>query len=323
MNDKMNDKMIKRVYIHVPWIDKPKEPINDWNHKMRILTRDAKKTNNKLYYGYLALDEDWESHYPNPILHDIFDALIVNKDRILNPLPGLLKSTWIKWVPFSHNQLLIIDGAYHAGSIKNFECANKSYCRALDQLNFGEYCYAEIAGRLVIKNNQIDNIVIHSNHEITYPDDSGIIFSINDNEFANSEYIFHTHPEPSKERRLSGIVYEFPSGNDLVNFAKYYKPNVNKTIGSILISPEGVYLIRPLIYFKHINLDVSAINIINDKLIELEGEAFRKYQIIDDSTFNDFTFIDKLNKYLYSWNIRIDYFPRNNGLLQSFYLPKV
>ena len=58
-------------------------------------------------------------------------------------------------------------------------------------------------------------------------------------------FIFHTHP-PEKggpgSRAPYGILYEFPSSSDLLHFIEHYNNGI--TIGSLVMTPEGLYNIR-------------------------------------------------------------------------------
>lgn len=324
-----------RYFINIPCI--PSRCID----KMNMIESAAIKKNDKLYYGYVVFNADWKKllgENDDNYIDKVFDVLILQDGRILNHLPGIAIDKKIKWIEFTYNQLLLIDSGYQNGSIKQFKCIHDN-----DEL----LCYSEISGRLVLKNDVIDKIIINAHHENYDPQDPEIILPLNDLSFAESEYIFHTHPQPSKKRRKGGIVYEFPSGSDLFHFSKFYRPG-SKTIGSFLITPEGLYLMRPRIYGEAINMITTDIKTIDMELLEIESLAFEKYGDFDSDTFyqeiiHDYQFIDILNKIIKPLNLRIDYFPRipiyvggTEGSidhvargekiqwsLQPFYLPKV
>ena len=58
---------------------------------------------------------------------------------------------------------------------------------------------------------------------------------------ADYEFIFHTHPKTYNSIN-DKIVYEFPSFSDLLNFKDNF--NDGYTQGSLIVCPEGVYIIK-------------------------------------------------------------------------------
>ena len=56
--------------------------------------------------------------------------------------------------------------------------------------------------------------------------------------------MFHTHPPTPfpGSRVVDGILYEFPSISDIYHFADHF--NAGETQGSLIIAPEGMYIIR-------------------------------------------------------------------------------
>jgi len=317
----------KRLFINIPWNKDYKIDREKYWKTMILLEKKAIRKNDKMYYGYIIFDIDWQNKYPSKKLLKILKVLIIDNTRIVNPLPKILfhePLTIPEWIFFSHNQLLIIDSVYQNGSVKHYSCEN------------GDQCYSEISGRLLIKDNNIQEVIIHANHNNNYHSDPDTIMPKDDKLFNLSEYIFHTHPNPSPERRRSGIIYEFPSGNDLLNFANHYKPGTSKTIGSLLITPEGLYFIKPFIYYQPIKFSGHNCDEVNKLLISLEHDAGKKYPQITPSIFynniiHDYSYIDKYNKFIRQFNLQIDFIPRmkvipntdNPSLLRFAYSPSM
>ena len=120
-----------------------------------------------------------------------------------------------------------------------------------------------------------------------------------------------------------------PSVNDIFHFIDHY--NDGKTQGSIVISSEGIYIIK-VIYDKKIkwkNID-KIYNYYEKKIFNIQLLAIEKYKkelnlknyykkIIQDKTF-----IKEFNKILKKINIVIKYYPRekvkNKWILNDIYL---
>ena len=84
----------------------------------------------------------------------------------------------------------------------------------------------------------------------------------------NMSIFLHTHPPTPYPggRAKDGILYEFPSISDIFHFIDHY--NMGKTIGSLVVAPEGYYLIQPKNFsIKKIKYDV-----------ELEDEIFESME---------------------------------------------
>ena len=148
------------------------------------------------------------------------------------------------------------------------------------------------------------------------------------------EYIFHTHPPTPKVggRAVEGILYEFPSSSDILHFVDHY--NDGNTQGSIVITPEGMYVIRKHITNnKKININEDELyNKLNGVFNKLQKEAINKFgKKFSENTFykkisQDVTYIDKLNIFLHEYHLHIDFFSRiqdDNGrwVLDTVYLP--
>ena len=132
------------------------------------------------------------------------------------------------------------------------------------------------------------------------------------------EYMFHTHPStPNPGSRITeGILYEFPSISDLFHFIEHH--NQGKTQGSIIIAPEGIYIIKCI--DSKLRIDVqdedTVIEFLEDKVNELQEDALEKFGYeISDSLFykkiaRDLSFIEKYNDLIIDLNIKVFYKPR-------------
>jgi hypothetical protein len=135
------------------------------------------------------------------------------------------------------------------------------------------------------------------------------------------EYMFHTHPPTPKEgyRAKQGIVYEFPSISDIFHFVEHY--NNGHIQGSIVIAPEGAYIIKT----TGIGVDDKIIFNNEDKIFreleniqfEIQNKALDKYgRNIKSETFynkvaQDKSYIKEFNKHLKKYNIKILYKSRS------------
>ena len=132
--------------------------------------------------------------------------------------------------------------------------------------------------------------------------------------------MFHTHPNTNVdgERRKTGILYEFPSSNDIFYFVQCH--NDGKSQGSIIVTPEGTYVIRPVKYADKITLNGVTSAELNSFIIQLEKEAFAKNKNIIQKLKNEdqfhkyvsynFDYIDKYNNFINRYNVMIEYYPR-------------
>ena len=217
-----------------------------------------------------------------------------------------------KYVKIARNQILIFDALMDSGGY------NKKYID--NKKNFKRY--SEHAGLLDFDKDRILQKIVVSG--ITNRVDSGddeIYLPIDLDEIFDYEYIFHTHPPTPKPggRAVDGVLYEFPSLGDIFHFIDHH--NEGNVIGSIVITPEGLYNIR-----KHDKDSKGDIDIDEDKLyhdyqrnfykfqdkeIEHYGEKFSKkyfYSVIAQDT----SFTDNMNDVLNKYNIHVDYYPRKN-----------
>jgi hypothetical protein len=183
----------------------------------------------------------------------------------------------IKYVKLDKNQIMIIDALmYHGGYTKKYYDKTKK-----------DFKYSEHAGLLDFNGKYLDKIIVSGNTDRTDAGDNDIYLPNNMADAIEYEYLFHTHPPTPKPggRSSDGILYEFPSIGDILHFIDHF--NDGKTIGSLVITPEGMYNIRKLsINTNKIKIDEDTmfkkvskeINKIQDSALKMYGTNFSTYQ---------------------------------------------
>lgn len=252
------------------------------------------------------------------------DPHIISRSKI-----GSLKGVTVikenkKYLKIGRNQIFIMDALMRHGSYKRY----------VDSENRSIFRYSEHAGLIDFNNSGVEKIIISGKTTRVDKFDSSIYQPKNMLDMFDYEYIFHTHPAtPTPGGRVElGILYEFPSISDIFHFIDHY--NGGKTQGSIVIAPEGMYIIR-----KHIP-DDKKIKINEDKfykeiMIAFENtqeKAINKYGIdFSTHTFyskisSDKKYINEINKVLNKYQLHIDYYSRirdkmNRWVIDTVYVP--
>lgn len=158
--------------------------------------------------------------------------------------------------------------------------------------------------------------------------------------FKNYEYLFHTHPNTITYagRFNEGILYEFPSANDVFNFIKFY--NEGKAQASIVVAPEGIYVIRPIYYQKKYKINQMVFHSLRKFILKLERLAVKKIKSLEPATTNitdadvfhenvgkNFSYIKMYNRFIEPYNLFIEYYPRekknNEWCLRPINLPYI
>ena len=216
-----------------------------------------------------------------------------------------------KYVKIKSNQLLILDALMEHGGY------SKKY------LGKGTSRYSEHAGVLDFHNEGLNKIIVSGNTTRVDRGDEEIFLPHDLSDIVEYEYLFHTHPPTPKPggRADLGILYEFPSLGDILHFTDKYDEGV--TIGSIVMTPEGLYNIRCLSNNKKFNLDEQKENKlykeITKEIMNLQYEAIEKYgtsfttENFYKTIAQDKYYIGKINEKLEKYNIFIDYFPRKKN----------
>ena len=218
----------------------------------------------------------------------------------------------IKYIHFPHNHLTIIDALFDKGS-------NPIYLSKQD--NKLKFIYSEFSGAINIDHdrNKIAEILIATNKRISSSDKNIFLPKNNDKNY-EYEFFFHTHPNTiyPANRINHGILYEFPSVNDLFNYT-YFRKN-GKMQASIVFAQEGIYNIRPIDFENDSVIDNSAVTILTNFLVILERLAIKKYSeleniinnvdVFNKYISNDRNFIDLYNYYIKQYNLFIEFYPR-------------
>lgn len=230
-----------------------------------------------------------------------------------------------KYLKLGRNQLMILDALMKHGGY------NKKY---YDAKNADVIRYSEHAGYIDIKGRFVENIIVSGNTLRVDRGDEEIFLPTNSPETYNYKYIFHTHPPTPKPggRAVDGILYEFPSIGDILHFIDHH--NDGDTIGSLVMTPEGLYNIRKLSTNEdkiEINEDEmyneirKALRKAQDMAIEEYGAKFSTYSFYSKIS-QDRRFIEMVNEKLNKYNLSIDFYPRTKDfkgvwVVDTIYVP--
>ena len=253
----------------------------------------------------IIFHQEFPSEY---FINCILNICIIN-NYIINPPIQIGQDSVknFKYIPFHYNKLLIIDALMHQGSHPRYE-------------NNGNFIFSEHSGVISIKNKSIENIIVLTDTDRKDFNDGNIFLPVNSPLLSNYQYLFHTHPNTIKYggRINEGIVYEFPSANDIFNFIKYHTNG--KAQSSLIISPEGIYIVRPIKLINKYEINIDYYYKLRKFILKLERLAMKRIhkfigQISDQDIFHenvgqDFRCIRAYNKYIEPINIFIEYYPR-------------
>ena len=259
-----------------------------------------------------TIDHKISSHqsYPSEYFVKVILNTNVMDNYILNP-PIELKNSQINYftyISLPHNKLLILDALMKQGSKPRYISNDKDK----------KLIYSEHSGVIDVKDNVVETIIVSANTDRRDIADNDIFLPNNPQKFKDFPYVFHTHPNTSKYggRIIHGIVYEFPSSSDIFNFVKYY--NNGKVQSSIIVSPEGIYVIRPIKWKG--KLVINKQNNLGSFISELEEQAIEKIKPFESKISNpdifhenvsyDLSFIKKYNQFIKSYNLFIEFYPR-------------
>jgi len=252
----------------------------------------------------------------------------------------------IDWYLVATNQLNVLDGLFENGSNQIYIEKNKN----ISQSKITRF--SEHSGFIYFEKNKVSNINIISGSRVE-PDDPTIFMPKNCLEALEVNYIFHTHPKTPYigSRIKNGIMYEFPSISDIIHFIEHH--NNGKLLGSIIIAPEGLYIIRKNNFNrKNISVDYDImINDLEDIFLECYNDSYMKYSSIDYQKYKinneiklpekifylkistNYNYINKINKVLIKYDIFIDYYARtffnktnyvtNKWIFDDIYLPNI
>jgi hypothetical protein len=229
-----------------------------------------------------------------------------------------------KYYKISRNQLLILDALLYDGS-------NKKYIDSNNNMRYSEHF-----GLFDFDVKKLEKIIISGDTVREDEDDIEILFPNDPSDIIDYEFMFHTHP-PTPGRVKNGIIYEFPSINDIFHFIEYF--NKGLTQGSLIIAQEGIYVITTKSNVKKIKYNIKdeekLFNILEDNLSDIHLESIEKYGKKFNKNFyyktiiKDLYFINKFNniiKEIFNDQIKIKYYNRtydkktNTWIIKSLFL---
>lgn len=230
-----------------------------------------------------------------------------------------------KFIKIKRNQLLILDALLSAGSDKVYKGKKKN------KIKNKKYFYSEHFGMLDFNNEGLERLIVSAKSDRIDDDDDDIYFPGDVEDAYDYEFIFHTHPPTLGLTRVSeGILYEFPSIHDIYHFTDLY--NKGKTQGSIIVAPEGLYIICTKDDEKiKYNKSEKVFNNMINKLLEIQDIAINEYGV----NFNEEIYYKKIiqnKKYIKMYNeminkffsnkIKIKYIVRKyDDKIKKWYLP--
>jgi len=280
--------------------------------------------------GYLwddSLIHYVKTHYikPNELFVDFIFDLDPKEYFTVSLVGRVVENDKLTYLKLEKNQIMILDALMkHGGYSKKYYDVNKK--------NLARY--SEHAGFFEIKNKLVYDVIVSGNTLRVDKGDEEIFLPDNIPEAMNFPYLFHTHPPtPSTAgRRHEGIIYEFPSIGDILHFIDHY--NMGKTIGSLVMTPEGLYNIRKAVHDKKnikINEDAmyndvrKEISNANKKSLEDFGTDFNTYFFYSKISQNK-SYIEMINNKLVKYDMFIDFYPREKDfkgswIVDTVYLP--
>lgn len=247
---------------------------------------------------------------------------IINDNTTYRLKTKLYKKHKARYIRLSRNQLRIFESLYNDGS------TNKKYHDSKNKLKYSEH-----SGLLDFGKSSLQRVIINATENKSDELDEEILLPQNLPDYFDFEYFFHTHPStPYPGARISdGILYEFPSIPDLEQFIDHHNQGI--TQGSIIFSPEGLYIIKCIDNTKKIIIkkEQKVFNYILNKYFEIQNMAINKYG--DNFTINHFykkiakdkKYLNMYNSIIKKINLKIIYKHRvksKNGewIIDSFYL---
>jgi hypothetical protein len=215
------------------------------------------------------------------------------------------------------NDLFILDALMHDGS-------QQKYSKSHHALKYSEH-----GGLLDFDKHGLERVIISTKKEYD-KDDPEIYFPVVTDDAEDYEFMYHTHPPTPVPgaRAISGIVYEIPSLPDIETFIHTFQEG--KTQGSIIVAPEGFYVIRSLV--KKLNVKNYNLEEMYHKMLYLNYKTAEKYQFtISVETFYKKIITDKkipnkikdlIEKYT-NKEITIDYFKRKKDISGNWTISKL
>jgi hypothetical protein len=257
-------------------------------------------------------------------IHKIFNFEL-SQDTSIGLIGRVKTKDKITYLKLDKNQIMILDALMKHGGY------NKKY---YDMIKRNVTRYSEHAGFFDIRNKIVHNVIVSGNTLRIDRGDEEIFLPKNTPDAYNYEYIFHTHPPTPKPggRVTDGVLYEFPSIGDMLHFIDHF--NDGNTIGSLVMTSEGLYNIRKYEHNKKsINIDEDKFyeeikkisSQTQEKAISKYGTSFNTYTFYSQIA-QDITFIGMINEKLKKYHIAIDFYPRikdfrGSWIVDTIYIP--
>jgi hypothetical protein len=283
----------------------------------------------------------------NKIIFNETDIHLLTEHNIFNfnlyEQISLLKLNYTyEYIILNTNNINIIDGLYEDGSKDKYTELKKNI------YNSDNFMYSEHYGVLEYDKNKVSNINIFTDYRID-PEDPTIYLPKITQSLYKYDYVFHTHPKtPYLGSRVKyNLLYEFPSVSDVINFIENH--NEGSMIGSLVLAPEGMYIIHKLVFNREIikldwelfadELDYHMRECYLDAKKEYEKINYKKLmrnneiKIPEVYFYNNisinFKYVNRINEFLGKYDLCIDFFPRirleksKNWILPDIYLPLI
>lgn len=318
--------------------------MNKSNKKTKKLQCD--KCNKKFNFIYTFKNKNLKLKISDLDYHHLYTHNIINTELYKKLSTNKFLDNDIEWCLLATNQINILDGLYEVGSNKIYIEKNKNISESKISR------FSEHSGFIYFEKNKVSNINVISGSRVE-PSDPMIFMPKNCLEALKVNYIFHTHPKTPYigSRIKNNIIYEFPSISDIIHFIDHHNNGI--LLGSIVIAPEGLYIIRKNNFNrKNISVDYDIlIGDLEDIFIECYNDSYNKYSSINYQNYKvnkeiklpekifynqiaiNYDYINKINKVLIKYDIFIDYYARtyfnktkfasNKWIFNDIYLPYV
>lgn len=236
----------------------------------------------------------------------------------------MIKKYSKRYIKITQNQLQIFDALLYDGGVKKYVDSG------------GNLRYSEHAGIFDFDKTKLERLIVSGHSTREDEDDTDILFPKDSVEALDYEYIFHTHPPTPYPgaRAQDGILYEFPSISDLYHFA--YHHNDGQIQGSMIIAPEGIYVIRLKKNVKYIDYPSKKVSKKMEMLhTKIQNIALQKHgadyvaetrqQYYYEKVAQDKQFIKMFNKLIQKYfhpQLEITYKPREYDDLSNKWIIK-
>jgi hypothetical protein len=179
--------------------------------------------------------------------------------------------------------------------------------------------FSETVGYLQPQGNRVERLVI-GRSDVADDLDTTILFPNPLEGTDEHEYYFHTHPATPKPgaRVVEGILYEFPSPDDVMHFLSHLA--YGKTRGSIVLAPEGAYILTRLQGAK-LSIPKTAYRDYYDVVVDVQKRSVAHFAIgrkppslnvFYNRIAQDRQWVRRVDRLLRTWGLRVHYRPRIN-----------